>query len=337
MARDRRLHDLGTSRAAAVRADPRVRRGCQRALPAGIVRVRGSVTLVGLRIGGVTALLVAAVVGLFISGKLERDSRARIETLETTAVTLDEAQTQEQDRKVAKQFDERAFGEGAVQDATRFGIAPFEPASLAKPNRYVNALAEPVVIKPGRSWTSEHIKVGVSLDKVQYNQHGATISARHTIATFENVSKGPVAYFASVRSAERGRCDVRGARQHNAMALMPGEVAEVVVCAGTGKVRVDRLEVLEVSPLGYVYVSRVPARAVGHDGITGGSHSPMNRVQVCQTVDTKGIAGKLAQGLTRWRDVVDYYARHDCERFRFFFDYRHTDDGPARLPALPSR
>lgn len=293
--------------------------------------------MIGLRIGGVVALLVAALVGLFISGKLERDSRDRIENLETTAVTLEDAQTQEKERKVAKQFDERAFVEGAQQDATRFGITPFEFLSLAEPNRYVNALTDPVVVKPGRSWSSEHIKVTVGLEKVQYNQHGATISARHTIAKFENVSKTPIAYFASVRSAERGRCDVRGARQHNAMALMPGEVAEVVVCAGTGKIRLDRLEVLEVSPLGYVYVSRVPARAVGHDGITGGSHSPMNRVPVCQTVDTKGIAGKLSQGLTRWRDVVDYYARHDCERFRFFFDYRHTEEGPKRLPALPEQ
>jgi hypothetical protein len=118
------------------------------------------------------------------------------------------------------------------------------------------------------------------------------------------------------------------------MALMPKESAEVVVCAGGGSVRVDRLEILEVSTVGYHYLSRIPPSTVGHDGITTGSHRPLHRLDLCKTVDTRGVGGQIRQGLTRWVDVADFYSRHNCDRFRFFVEYRYQD-GPRTLPARP--
>ena len=123
---------------------------------------------------------------------------------------------------------------------------------------------------------------------------------------------------------------------HNAMALRPRETAEIVVCAGGGKVELQRLDVLEITDLGYIYLSKVPPVTVGHDGTTDTAHRPLERVQMCRsTVDTKGIAGMLGNGTVRWVDVADFYSRHDCEQFRFFPEYRHTGADLARLPAVP--
>src|SRR5690606_27939378 len=108
-----------------------------------------------------------------------------------------------------------------------------------------------------KRWRSDHLDIHVTVQKVQYRKQGASISAKHSIAEVENISGSPIAYFLRLRSAEQGNCEIRGTRMHNAMALLPGEKAEIVVCAGGGAVRVEHVEVLEVSELGHRYLSRV--------------------------------------------------------------------------------
>ena len=121
---------------------------------------------------------------------------------------------------------------------------------------------------------------------------------------------------------------------HNAMALRPDETAEIVVCAGGGKIRLDELLVLEISELGYRYFSQVPPLAVGYDGVTASAHSPVARVEMCRDFDTKGLAGRIQDGLTRWVDVADFFSRHNCHRFAFQNGYRHTGAKVAKLPAV---
>ena len=275
--------------------------------------------------------------GVYLSGKLERDSRARVEDFKADAPTAAEIRADAADSARRKAFDEQAFVDGAKEDARTFGIPPTQADAVAKAQAYSVELEEPVVLGTGRSWRSEHLEVRAVLDKVSYQKLGATVSARHSIAQIENVSDTPIAYVARVRSHDRGKCDVRGARQHNAMALMPGEIAEVVVCAGGGKIRVDRAEVLEISVLGYRYLSRVPARAAGHDSLTATSHAPPGGVGMCEAVDRGGLAQAIKDGTTRWVDVVDYYSRHSCDRFRFFYDYRYAPEAPSHLPTLPPK
>jgi hypothetical protein len=122
---------------------------------------------------------------------------------------------------------------------------------------------------------------------------------------------------------------------HNAMALMPDEAADVVVCAGTGSVRVERLEILEISRLGYHYVSQLPPGAVGHDPVTAAAHEPISRMPLCTSVDDKGLSAQVRQGLARWVDVVDFYSRHSCERFKYFDGYRYAA-AERPLPAAPA-
>jgi len=290
----------------------------------------------GLRIGmGIAAVAVLGA-GVHVSGTLERDSRARVEHFSAAVPPEPDASGPEHAAADDRSFAQRAFDEGIVADATAFGVAA-EPAlsAVREAQAYSLELEEPKVIAPGRSWSSSRLEVTATIDKVKYQKHGATVSARHLIAEVKNISEGPIAYRVRVSSEARGRCDVHGARQHNAMALMPGEVAEIVVCAGAGKVRLSRAEVLEISELGHRYLSRVPPRAVGVDGISSHAHAPTRGSRLCETVDVARLSLAMREGLVDWVDIADFYSRHSCDRFRFFDTYRYAAEAPSKLPAEP--
>ncbi|MGH1346789.1 MAG: hypothetical protein ACRBN8_34800 [Nannocystales bacterium] len=300
--------------------------------------------MLGLRIGmGVAAAAVLGA-GVFLSSKLERDSRTRV--ADYAAAAPAEATTERGGGERAgekgvpaddRAFDEQAFDRGVLADAAAFGV-PVEGIveAIHGPQLYSVELEQATVLAPNRSWSSPHLKITAVLDKVAYQKLGATVSARHSIALVENISEIPVAYRIRVTSEARGRCEVHGARQHNAMALMPGEKAEIVVCAGGGKIRVQRVEILEISTLGHRYLSRVPPRAAGVDSLSSHAHAPVAGTQACETVDIGGLSLSLREGTVGWADITDFYSRHSCDRFRYFPEYRHQGGAPARLPAKPA-
>lgn len=285
----------------------------------------------GLRIGMAGAALAVLGAGVYLSGKIERDSRARIISY-AAAAPSEEAEAKPADAD-PRAFALRAFDEGVRADAASFGLSPEGPvADVHAAQPYASELEAPVTVAPGRSWTSDHLEVKAVLDKVKYEKLGATVSARHLIAVVENTSDGPVAYRIRLSSESQGRCEVHGAREHNAMALMPGETAEIVVCAGGGKIRITAVEVLEISEIGHRYLSRVPPRALGIDGLSAHAHVPVRGTNLCSTVDVPGLNRSLRDGTLRWVDVADYYSRHSCDRFRFEDAYRHQPGARAELP-----
>ena len=287
-----------------------------------------------LRIAAGASLLLVLGTGLHLSGKMGRDSRERMEQLAAHRVSAQDVRTDLATRAEDRANDPALFKANVESDAKEFGVEA-TMLELAEPQAYAAEIdKEPVVLSPGQSWSSSHVSATASVEKVRFQQHGAMVSARHSVLRLTNRSKTPVAYFAAIRSHDRGRCDVRGARMHNAMALRPDETAEIVVCAGGGKIRIDDLRVLEISELGYAYFSQVPPLAVGYDGVTATSHNPVMRVQTCRDFDTKGLAGRIQDGLTRWVDVADFYSRHNCHRFEIPTDYRHTGAKVERLPAV---
>lgn len=284
---------------------------------------------------GVAALAVLGS-GVFLSGKLERNSRARVADYASAAPSEPkESESGKPDDDRA--FDEQAFDKGVLADAAAFGL-PEEGLLEAVHGAQVYAveLEQSTVLAPKRTWSSPHLKITAAQDKVAYQKLGATVSARHSIALVENISKTPIAYRVHVTSESRGRCEVHGSRQHNAMALMPGEKAEIVVCAGGGKIRIQRVEILEISALGHRYLSRVPPRAVGVDSLSAHAHAPVAGSQPCETVDVAGLSLALREATTGWADVTDFYSRHSCDRFRYFPEYRHQAGAPAKLPAKPT-
>ncbi|MBW2736947.1 MAG: hypothetical protein JRH20_31580, partial [Deltaproteobacteria bacterium] len=92
-----------------------------------------------------------------------------------------------------------------------------------------------------------------------------------------------------------------------------------------------KIEVLEVTRLGYHYISRLtPLRlqyskrtAVGHD---------YQGLRPCRLIPWRAIKSGLQGGDMRWYDVLDFYARHSCAEYTFFNTYRWSAKGPNALP-----
>lgn len=275
-------------------------------------------------------LAVVAAAGAYMSGKIERDSRARLSVL-VDAGTVDEA-PEVGAMAAALAADPARFAEEVAADASAFGVAEVSITTLAEAQPHVVAIADPITLSPGKTWSGSGLRIKASFEKVKYQDHGATVTARHSVLTVTNESDRPLAWFLRARAS--GSCEIRGARMHDAMVLRPGDAAEVVVCAGPSKPQIQRLETLGVSELGARYLGQVPPVAVGHDAVTDRAHRPHAPVRRCD-VDTRAISGALRDGRARWVDVVDFYSRHNCHRHAFFVGYTHVEGPVARLPALP--
>jgi hypothetical protein len=285
----------------------------------------------GARVAAGSALAVVLTTGMALSGKLGRDSRARMEQLEDHAVAASQVHARVEQRRVERKYDPAAFAANVAADAESLGVST-TLLELGEAQAHFQEAPDAVVLAPGQSWSSRHIAAKVGVEKVQFQQHGAMVSAKHSILVLRNVSRRPIAYYAVVRSHDQGKCESRGVRMHNAMALMPDEQAEIVVCPGGGKVRIDDLQVLEITELGYMYFSQVPPVAVGYEQTVAAAHTPIRRVTACRDLDSATVVQRIGDGLTRWVDVADFFSRHNCHRFELPASYRHTG---LRLKSLP--
>lgn len=306
-----------------------MRCACVGSVAAGIVVAMTT----SLRILAAVMLALTVLGGVYLSGKARRDTSKRLDDLRAGVDRSEQAAAAEAEAR-PPELDPQQFEQLLREDLLRLGLTPITATELAEPNAYFDEVLEPITLGPGRTWSSAHVRIKVRLDKVEYMQRGARVSSVHAVARAENISDRPIAYSLRMRG-EAGKCEVRGAREHNAVALRPGESAEIVVCAGRDRVVVERLEVLEVTDLGYHYLSQVSPLALGHDATTAAAHKPLVPVAICPDLDARTLAAYLQAGTAAWADVVDFYARHDCHRLQFFPGYRRSQNPLPTLPAIP--
>jgi hypothetical protein len=293
-----------------------------------------AVTSTSLRIIAAVVLAVTLLAGAYLSGKARRDAEQRLGDLRA-GIDRGEADVGG-DTAASPELDPRRFEQQLREDLLRWGLTPITVQELAEPNAYSVEASEPITLAAGRTWSSAHVRIRVRHDKVEYMQRGAKVSSVHVVARIENISRRPIAYSLRMRG-EEGSCAVRGAREHNAVTLRPGEEAEIVVCAGRDRVIVERLEVLEVTDLGHHYLSQVSPLALGQDAITAAAHRPLVQVAACPDLDAKTLAAYLQAGTAAWADVADFYSRHDCHRLQFFPGYRRAEAALPSLPSMPSQ
>jgi len=289
-------------------------------------------TVVG-RILAIALFLLVVGAGWHMSGRSERNSVQRVNEMRETLEVVEPVDVGEL-KKVAK-FDEGRFAKELADDVAAFGLEPVDVAAISAPQAHHMEVAEPVILRTNGEWSSPRVSVTATVEKVNYQQHGAIVSAPHRVVTLVNKTKGPIAYKLVVGAPGKEKCKVRGSRVHNAMALRPGETAEVVVCAGRGRVVIRKLQLLEINELGYHYISQLPPSAVGYDTVTAHAHRPRVRVTECTKTDPTKILRMLGTGSLQWVDVVDFYSRHNCHRMDVFDDYRHSAEARARMPAMP--
>ncbi len=164
----------------------------------------------------------------------------------------------------------------------------------------------------------------------------------HVLALrIENLGDTPVAYRVDTRPALGHRaCRRKETLPLNAMALReagdPAAVAvrsECVYKRGKGLV-ITRVETVQLPALSYYYVSRLQPSSVGLTGdAVRGHRSPEGTP--CQRSLSTVLEGQMRSGQTRWRDLIDFYARHSCEAYRFPNKYKAVKPGEQlELPAV---
>jgi hypothetical protein len=290
-----------------------------------------AVTSTSLRLIAAVVLALTVLAGVYLSGKTRRDATQRLADLRAGVASSEQAAAAQ---ARPPELDPQRFEQALREDLLRWGLTPMTAQELAQPNAYFDEVREPVTLAPGRTWSSAHLRIKVRLDKVEYMQRGARVSSVHAVARVQNISTRPIAYALRMRG-EAGQCEVRGAREHNAVTLRPGESAEIVVCAGRDRVVVERLEVLEVTDLGHHYLSQVSPLALGHDATTAAAHEPLVPVTACPDLDARTLAAYLQAGTAAWADVADFYSRHDCQRLQFFPGYQRAQEALPSLPVIP--
>ncbi len=296
-----------------------------------------AVTSTSLRIFAGVVLAVTLLAGVYLSGKARRDAEQRVVDIRDGVASTELAEEPDDEEALLPlEYNPREFAAQLDRDIEQFGITPIAVTDLSQPNPHFVEVEQPITLAPGRRWTSAHLAIEVRLDRVNYMHRGAKISSVHVIARAENISAVPIAYRLRVRG-DKGKCEVRGAREHNAITLRPGESAEIVVCAGRDKVRIEALEVLEITDLGHHYLSQVSPLALGMDATTAAAHKPLISVASCAGLDAKALSAYIEVGTASWADVVDFYARHNCHRLQFFPQYERPQAVLPSLPVLPPK
>jgi hypothetical protein len=226
------------------------------------------------------------------------------------------------------------------EDAKRYKVAAIDVATLAQPLTFAAELTEPRPMKIERDQLeTPHLKVTTRVRKEwARTPSGQGFKYDHIILSITNRTDKPLAYYVPTTVSHPETCQSQGAIEHNAIALKPGETVERTECLWhkNQTLRITGVEAMELTWLGYYYVSRLNPVQIMLDPRTAAGHHVPEPAKECSFVPWRDIQASAEQAHTGWADVMDFYARHNCDEYSFFRGYRRwTAPGslPARAPA----
>jgi hypothetical protein len=152
-----------------------------------------------------------------------------------------------------------------------------------------------------------------------------------------NTLDSDVAYHVVTNAANAYAC--RGARPlpFNAMVLHKGDQQTRAECIAGTPLYVTKAETLELLPLSAYYLSQLPPKLVGLDDHTAAGHRGSSSAERCVAVMATVVQSGIERGDITWRDLVDFYARHRCQTYRFPSSYHAVNaDGQTAIPAVDS-
>lgn len=159
------------------------------------------------------------------------------------------------------------------------------------------------------------------------------------VLSLENLTEHDLAYRVVASPRPGGAaCNDRTPLWHDAMVIRRRGKVERSECgyrAGM-TLHIEKIETVEVEGLQSVYLSRVPPIAIGGDPFDSKTHRPRlpAGVLVCNLVPSQVLRSAIGDGSVRWRDLVDFYARHRCDSYHFPLSYRAFErQGERPLPA----
>lgn len=225
------------------------------------------------------------------------------------------------------------------QDAKAFGISAVAWDEIIQPNPYFDELKQKQRLRVKAPVETRHLKVSLEINKAVSIIEGQSLNVDHLILRIENRTPLYLAYRIQTSVPDKRRCTNKGEIPHNAIALAPNQTIMRTECLYRREETVDinSIEVIELPAISAYYASRLPPNATlydsrtftGHVGFRGGR-------DICQqTFSWREIKEGIDQKQFEWRDVLDFYARHNCSEYSFFKTYRYRTDANAPLPARP--
>jgi hypothetical protein len=225
-------------------------------------------------------------------------------------------------------------------DAKRYRVPVSEPSELARPLPYALELAAPRKLKTARDTVeTPHLKLTTRvLREWASTASGQRFRYEHIVLAITNKTQQPLAYRVDTAVSHPEQCQSQGAIAHDALALRPGETVERTECLWHKDtvLTLHRVEVLELpAAISYYYVSRLSPTQIGLDARTAAGHTVPPPAKECRFVPWREIQASATEAHTDWADVVDFYARHDCDEYSYYRGYRRwTTAGtlPAHAP-----
>jgi hypothetical protein len=223
------------------------------------------------------------------------------------------------------------------QDARTFGVPVPAATDVEAPFIYVEEVKEKRKLTPRTPIETAHLRLSLDIEKHEASMDGHRYRFEHLVLRLENRTGKYLAYRVLTDVAERRRCGNKGDIPHNAMVIEPNQTLRRTECLFRTQAAIDvnRVEVMELPHLPAIYVSRLPATGVLYDRRTSAGHVPLKGNLCPQTFSWREIQEGIEHKQIDWRDVVDFYARHNCDEYAFFRSYRFRTDAAAPLPARP--
>ena len=226
------------------------------------------------------------------------------------------------------------------EDAKRYRVPAVEPEVLAQPLPFAVELTTPHHLKNEHDvLETPHLRLATHLAKEWASTDGGQrFRYEHIVLSITNRTERPLAYLVETRVNHPELCRDQGAIAHNALALKPGETVERTECLWhrDTALTVRRIAVFELPMLSYYYVSRLnPAQLqLMIDARTAAGHRAPPSTKLCEFVPWRDIEASAAEAHTGWADVIDFYARHNCDEYSYWRGYRRWTS-PGKLPARP--
>ncbi len=220
------------------------------------------------------------------------------------------------------------------KDSADYGTPLTTVADLSTPLPHEKVdLAQPLEVG-GEPVETATLRLSTRVDDLQINTNRGSYTGQHLLLKIENKTDQYLAYRVETSPTAPQRCLSKGDLAHDAIALAPRQVVERSECIwreGMSFV-VDQVETITLPPLSYYYVSRLYPPHVGGDARSTRGHKPA-KGQVCNDIPEQSIRRGMQKGDTTWQDVIDFYARHNCEGFIFPPGYRaFTQPNQYTLP-----
>ena len=219
-----------------------------------------------------------------------------------------------------------------TEDAKKYKLEGVTVATLKKANPLFTEFSGDQVLTRKAPLETDHLKLQVLNKHVAVGEEGNQIRMPHVILSITNKTEKHLAY--KVLTTVEGECGKKGILAHNGIVLKPSEEIKRTECMPRkdAKLHVKKVSVLEVSSLGYYYLSRLDPQNLQYEARTFEGHLQNPHFNQCKIpVPWRRIKSALARG-AKWYDVVDFYSRHTCDQYSFFPEYRWSPKGPETLP-----